>query len=372
MLAPRIKMGKRTKIYLNMLLTNSRLHFLITFSIFIIVIGIVTFVFFTKEKNRMITVFFNKIQNIQIPRTQKVYIGFALENVTAENLKALESTISHPYTIVMMYKQWGNSKNSSITQEFLELFDKANKIPMITWEPWDPTKGVDQPDFQLKKIINGSYDAYIKTTAENIRSYGKPIFLRFAHEMNASWYPWSGEVNQNTPKDYIAAWRHVYALFSTIGVKNVTWVWSPNTQADTLEKYYPGDKYVDWVGLDGYNWGKTKPGKTWQSFSEIFLDDYLTITSFTKKPVMIAEMASTELNGSKHNWIEDAYENQIPNNFPQVTAVIWFNIEREVDWPVTSSESTVNVFKKVLSLDVYKTPLHFMEGKVIPAPNRDL
>src|SRR5579859_7274340 len=179
------------------------------FIISICFIVTITCIYLVKKKNERIVVHTNQ-------RTQKVYTGFALKDITTEKIQSLDNTIQHSYSIIMTYKQWGNSNNAMITRDFLEIFDKAHKIPMITWEPWNPERGVNQPDFQLKQITNGTYDTYITTTAKNIRSYGKPVILRFAHEMNANWYPWSGSVNKNTPKDYIAAWRHVYTLFFSI------------------------------------------------------------------------------------------------------------------------------------------------------------
>lgn len=300
------------------------------------------------------------------PRTEKVYTGFALENVDSKSIEQLQNTLSFPYSIVMTYKQWGNPNNSSITPDFLEIFNKAHKIPLITWEPWNPANGIYQPAFQLRKITEVYYDTYITVTAKNIRTYGKPIFLRFAHEMNINRYPWSGNTNHNTPQEYINAWRHIHHIFSSVGTKNVTWVWSPNVDGDSLEKYYPGDEYVDWVGLDGYNWGKATPGKSWQSFSDIFLLDYLSITSFTKKPLMIAEMASTEPGGNKAKWIEDAYQYQIPKNFPRISAVIWFNINKETNWTIDSSSESLKSFKKALSVPVYKTSPQIQEGKIFP------
>jgi beta-mannanase len=195
---------------------------------------------------------------------------------------------------------------------------------MVTWEPWlytDPA-GTDQLEYQLSKIINGDFDAYIKRWADDSKSWGHPYFLRFAAEMNGDWFPWSEQVNGNEPGEYVRAWRHVHTIFANEGVTNVTWVWSPNIEYDgstPLEELYPGDDYVDWLGMDGYNWG-TVPHRArtaslegtntnrsatvtgWQTFSQVFTQTYTHITALSTKPLMVAETASAEQGGSKANW----------------------------------------------------------------------
>jgi len=75
--------------------------------------------------------------------------------------------------------------------------------------------------------------------------------------MNGNWYPWSEQVNGNHPSQFVQAWQHVHDIFTKLGVTNVTWVWSPNVEyggSIPLSELYPGSNYVDWVGIDGYNW----------------------------------------------------------------------------------------------------------------------
>ena len=93
--------------------------------------------------------------------------------------------------------------------------------------------------------------------ATQIKAWGKPLMLRFAHEMNGDWYPWSEGVNGNGAGQYVAAYRRVVTLFRSVGATNVTWVWSPNVAypgSVPLSRLFPGDGYVDRTGLDGYNW----------------------------------------------------------------------------------------------------------------------
>ena len=119
---------------------------------------------------------------------------------------------------------------------------------------------LDQPAYSLTAIANGSQDAYIRDYAEQVVTWGRPFFLRFDAEMNGFWFPWSEGVNGNTPGSFVAAWRHVHDIFDEVGANNATWVWCPNVDFTAhltpLKRLYPGDEYVDWTCLDGFNWGK--------------------------------------------------------------------------------------------------------------------
>jgi hypothetical protein len=138
----------------------------------------------------------------------------------------------------------------------------------------------------------------------------------------------------------------------------VTWVWSPNVEYDTstaLEGLYPTDDYVDWLGMDGYNWGSGTPPKKWQTFAEVFGPTYARITKLSKKPLMIAEMAGATEGGSKAAWITDAYSFRILCNFKRIKAVIWFNEKKERDWPITFPPSAPNAFASAIQSCYYAT-----------------
>ena len=232
-------------------------------------------------------------------------------------------------------------------------------IPMLDWNPWDSHAGGSnaQPEFALGRILAGDFDAYIRSWATGARDWGHPMFLRFAHEMNGSWYPWSEGVNGNTAGQYVAAWRHVHNIFTSVGATNVTWVWSPNAiypGSTPLTGLYPGDPYVDWVAIDGYNWG-TNPGRpdVWKSFAQVFTPTYDALGALApSKPVMLAELGSTEHGGSKAAWIADVLA-QIPANFPRIGAVVWFNWNTDADWSIESSPSAQAAFATGIASSVF-------------------
>lgn len=133
-------------------------------------------------------------------------------------------------------------------------------IPMISWEPWQPTppgtstraQGAPQPEYSNAAIADGHWDAYLTWWAEAIKAYGRPVILRPMHEFNGFWYPWS-----HNPRQFVRAWRHMWNVFHAVGADNVTWVWSFQVNSDAktaswrqdVERYWPGAKYVDVLGM---------------------------------------------------------------------------------------------------------------------------
>ncbi len=243
----------------------------------------------------------------------------------------------------------------------LDAVRNRGAIPLVDWNSWDlrDSGTATQPTFTLGSIIDGTHDAYIRLWATGARDWGHPFFLRFDHEMNGDWYPWSEKRNGNTAGQYVAAWRHVHDIFEQVGATNVTWVWAPNTEytgSIALEGLYPGDAYVDWVAIDGYNWG-TNPKKPagWKTFSQVFGPTYDHLGRLAPtKPVMLSEFATSEYGGSKAAWIKDALEVQIPDVFTRIQAVAWFNWEPEgIDWNVESSATSAAAFAAGIGLPAY-------------------
>lgn len=133
-------------------------------------------------------------------------------------------------------------------------------IPMISWEPWQPTpagtsahaQGRPQPAYSNAAIADGQLDPYITRWAEAIKAYRREVIMRPMHEFNGFWYPWSHD-----PQEFVLAWRHIWEVFHRVGADNVTWVWSFQVNADVktgpwraqVERYWPGRRYVDVLGM---------------------------------------------------------------------------------------------------------------------------
>jgi beta-mannanase len=223
---------------------------------------------------------------------------------------------------------------------------------------------MDTGSASLRSIASGSEDAAITTWAQQAKAFGHPFFLRFDWEMNGGWFPWgTTSTNQNTPADYVAAWRHVHDIFAAQGATNATWVWCPNLEYNGSVPYaqlYPGDAYVDWTCLDGYNENANST-----SFSNLFSQSYSDLQKIAPtKPIMIGEIGSLEYGaGVKADWISNML-NQLPTNFPQIKALVWFNWRCSSSgtprsWEIESSASSQAAFSNGIGAPYYAAASSF-------------
>lgn len=231
-------------------------------------------------------------------------------------------------------------------------------VPMVTWEPWSPGDGPDQPRFALARIASGEHDAYVSAFARQVRDWGGPVAVRFLHELNAPHYPWGAGVNGNTPEQAQQAWRHVRALFEEQGADNVVWTWCVDaTSAATSEiaPLYPGDEVVDWVAVDGYNWGDSQPWSGWRSPEEVFGPTLEELATLSDRALLITETGSAEGGGDKAAWIRDLFRTAEAHG---VRGVVWFDHEKEADWRVASSSASMQAFRTEVAA----------EGRTAPPP----
>jgi beta-mannanase len=279
----------------------------------------------------------------------------------ASKLADYERQAGRRLPIVHWYAQWAGWK-SAFNQTDFESVAARGSIPMVTWEPWagSPSSASD-PDWSLRAaILSGRSDPYIESWAQGLAAYGGPVLLRFAHEMHDQpTYPWAVGANGNTADEYVAAWRHVRAIFAQFKTDNVKWIWNPNTLGDapassytsTYRTLYPGDDAVDWIGLDIYNtgpdlnWGHAG----WQTFAQALAAPYAAITSISGKPLILPEVGSTETGGSKAAWITSALTSEL-QQFPRVRALVWFDVNKEQPWNLDSSPAALQAWVSAAGL----------------------
>ena len=242
----------------------------------------------------------------------------------------------------------------------LENIRLHGSIPVLSWSSASIPSSKEEPNFQLSDVIAGTYDGYIRQFAEAAKAWGHPFFLRYDWEMNGKWFSWSEGVNGNRAGEYVAAWRHVHDIFTAVGATNATWVWCPNVDPtnalQSLSSLYPGNEYVDWTGLDGYNWG-TNPAKPngWKTFGETFRSTYENVVKNVApaKPLLISEVASSEDGGSKPAWIKDMLT-RVPREYPSVRGLLWFDTyDGSLDWPIETSETSTAAFAEGIQNPAY-------------------
>ena len=133
------------------------------------------------------------------------------------------------------------------------------------------------------------------------------------------------------PSAYIAAWRHIWTIFHQEGARNVAFVWCPGLSGGNEAAYYPGDPYVDWIGVDGYD--RTDKGIGAGTFSGLFGGFYDTWVSH-QKPVMIGETAATSFDQAQYI---QSIQSSAPA-FPDVKAIVYFDsIGPRANWSLQGS-----------------------------------
>ncbi len=242
--------------------------------------------------------------------------------------------------LVMVFVDWGRYARADVMKD---IYSEGARV-VVTWEPWDAAlkQGID-PD----GILAGKHDDHINEFARSLQKAGGEVFLRFAHEMNGNWYPWSAGWGH---EKYIAVWRYIHGVFAAAGVDNVRWVFAVNAEDVPADNrfvlYYPGDEFVDYIGIDGYNWGATQTWSRWRSFKDIMDPAYQQAGTISGKPIMISEFGSTGKGGNKAVWIREAMQHI--KTMERVRAVVLFNVDKETDWSFAPGSAPAREFKKQL------------------------
>lgn len=255
------------------------------------------------------------------------YTGaFLSDNPAKEDVINFKNRYGKKPFLVMVFVDW----NRFLDERVIKDVYSQGSVLCVTWEPWNAQT---QQGINFDELLAGKYDKYITDLSLQFKNIEKRVFVRFGHEMNGNWYPWAG--TKIGGDKFIAAYKYVKDIFDKTGATNVKWIFSVNwedvpKENNSFVSYYPGDAYVDYIGIDGYNWGNTKPWSRWLSFRDIFLKVYNVIVEHYNKPVLITEFSSTGKGGDKAGWIRGAMSEI--KKMKNIKAFVLFNVDKETDW----------------------------------------
>jgi hypothetical protein len=246
-------------------------------------------------------------------------------------------------TFVNTGQSWGQFDTATMQQVI-----DGGAIPLVTM---GITAGVT-----MQEVAEGKQDAQIRAWAKSAKAFGYPFMFRPWREMNGAWYSWGRDPH------FVEAWQHFHDVVEEEGAFNVTWAWIINTiwsdPGSDPKPYYPGDAYVDWVGMDAYNWGKNPiQPDIWLSPEQAIGPTLTVLEEITDKPIALTEVASSEHGGNKASWIRDFLDSYLPNH-PNIKAMIWFNWNilqggLRYDWPIESSEAAEQAFREGIQSSEY-------------------
>jgi len=252
------------------------------------------------------------------------------------------------------------SRRDSLLPYMAEAQRQGATALMISWEPWRPVSAArgraaqfkPQRGYRNADIARGDHDAYITRFARTLARFHGVVYLRYAHEMNGIWYPWTHDA-----RAYRRAWRHVVRLVRRAGARNVRFVWSTNPNLyetpafwmRRLRRYWPGARYVDIVGSTTIDFGGRKDYGI-----DRFEPRLAALRRVFRKPLMITE-ANTDYAGSVE-WLRDFRD--MLRRAPYIRAVVWSQLPSRgkaqmpgagvLDWDVTRHPAAAGVLRQIV------------------------
>jgi hypothetical protein len=221
----------------------------------------------------------------------------------------------------------------------------AGAIPSIRLLPWSTYDKTDQT-YSLRKIVDGKFDKELRQWAKDLKKTEIPVLIGFAGEPNGDWFPWSGAMNgggittgygdkslADGPELYRDAYRYIIDLFKDEGALKVTWIFhvnsvgAPEEPWNDIKNYYPGDDYIDWIGISAY--GAQRWGESYQRFVDIMQPGYNALLNLTaaEKPIAILEFGVADYlpNVNKALWIQSALYTVQQPEFSRIKAIGWWH-----------------------------------------------
>jgi mannan endo-1,4-beta-mannosidase len=252
------------------------------------------------------------------------YNGVAFPSVT-ELGPFMTETDTHPQ-IVEDYVAFG----APFPTAQVEQIAKTGALPLLELGPKHEL---------LANIAHGGYDRYLSVWTKALLATGVKIGIDFGHEPNGSWYPWG--CHHQTAAEYVHAWRHIHML---IGTYHVTWVWAVNQTIPgtcAISQFWPGKRYVNWVGIDGY---LRYPQST---FAAVFDPTIHQLQQLTNRPILIAEAGAVG-GPAQPALIKNLYTSA--HRTPNVIGVVYFvNKTRKGDYRPQDSPAGLLAYQLAVS-----------------------
>ncbi len=328
---------------------------------------------------------------LQAPKEDKIYFGAfpdfggTEDIVTLKRMDAFEKLIEKKPLWAYFSQSWYNGM--CYPKEAIARIDKKGIIPFIRLMPRSKEKQfIAEKKFTMQHIIDGVFDKELHQWAKEAKLHNIPLLIDFAVEANGNWFSWSGIFNGKDRKDgygdknyydgaerYRDAYRHIIEIFRAEKVTKVTWFFhadiysNPDEEWNRAKYYYPGDDYIDWIGISLYGAQNTKENY-WDMFSEILEERYETIQEIsTKKPIALLEFGVTDNHelGSKSEWLEDAFETILSKRYIHFKAIsYWHETWQEEDGSIASiridsSQESLNTFKEYTKTPTFNVKTEF-------------
>lgn len=245
---------------------------------------------------------------------------------TFSELDRIEGFIDYKFPFLLNYTSFDNKVAHSGLSYRLENAYKHGKILELTLQTPGETWGEGN---MVYDVLDGEYDAFLADYAKSVSEFKHPVLFRLGNEMNGDWCPYSAYHTAKDTEIFKEFYKYIYEIFDKAGADNVIWVWNPNHKSfpnfqwNHELMYYPGDEYVDIVGLTAYNTGTYYKDEKWTSFETLYDEIYDTYDRQYKQPLMITEFASSSVGGDKNRWIIDMFH--VIEKYDRIKVAIWWD-----------------------------------------------
>ncbi len=276
-----------------------------------------------------------------------------------ETIPALEEDLDYRFQVVLSYMH----SIEEFPLEFMEENWQQGRVVELTYQLTENNNENMYGYSPALDLYRGEKDEMIRELARQAKAFGHPFLLRICNEMNSDWTSYGGVVNMADPDLFIDNWRTIYRIFQEEGVDNCIWIYNPNDRNAPPSRwndalcYYPGDEYVQMIGVTGYNNGTyyEKWAEEWREFDVIY-DHIQNLygTVYSQFPWIITEFASSSIGGDKAAWIDNMFAHI--GNYPNIKIAVWFSsADYDTDGTVArpywldETPETVAAFKRGLS-----------------------
>jgi beta-mannanase len=283
------------------------------------------------------------VQKLAIPDNGGIYFGAFADfghsehDISVQKIRDFEKLAKKRIAWTYISNNWG--EGIVYPKDDVHTIYKSGSTPFIRMMPRTNKKQVDEnieTNFTLQRIIDGIFDDELRKWAMDAKEDNIPLLIDFGLEMTGYWFQWSGKYSgagklngygdpsyPDGPERFRDAYRHIIDIFREVGVKHITWFFHPDIQRwpdvwwNSAKYYYPGDDYIDWIGLSIY--GVQNEKWSWITFSDTVKKWYkIHIKDIVgTKPVAVLEMGVTDgrSDGSKKEWLEDAFSTILDNPY---------------------------------------------------------
>lgn len=310
------------------------------------------------------------------------------DDITIKDLQSFETTVGKTAVWVYFSDNWYRSRKFPL--EIATWIRDAGSIPYIRLMlRSSPDEDQAEPIFTLQNIIDGKFDKDLHAWCAAARDFSTPILAEYGTEVNGEWFSWNGKWNgggktdgygdpnqPDGPERFKDAYRHIIQICRDEGTKNITWVFhinageSPDVSWNHFENYYPGDEWIDWLGISDYG-ALTPQDDSWPTFREGMDMIYPRLDALTpNKPIVVLEFGTTKNNllGDQAVWAREALNDILSFRYPRIIGFSWWN-ERWQNDDNPAHDTTMRVqdnpaLQSVFQELVGKNPI--VLGRVVP------